>query len=441
MGHPKSVQPQGDASVEESKVEVATLANGVQVLALRLPQLPTASVSVFVRTGSLHESRRSNGISHVVEHMAFKGTQGRSCQQINLDAELLGAEVNAHTDKDHTAYHMRGLAADAPAFVAMLGDIVRHGTYPEAELARERDVILQELSEDDDDPVSTAYKLFDHHCFGAHPMALPVIGSRRVIETLTRDELMAYVARQYTGANVVVAAAGDVQLHSLAAAAEAAFGSMPAGTPNTVAPPQHLGGLGAKRQTGASQTHVVMGFPIPALAQPHHAAVMAAAVFGEGMSSPLMDEIRERRGIAYYCSCSADVYEHCGQFIVEASMDPDRVDEYLGAVTGLLAAHAQGIAAVSLQRARKQLQVRELLDAERPQRRLERAALDLMSLGRVRDPRERADALAALSAGQVSQAFADLLRQPVALAMAGRVKPGAIDRARQALAAQGIGGV
>lgn len=122
-------------------------------------------------------------------------------------------------------------------------------------------------------------------------------------------------------------------------------------------------------------------------------------------------------------------------------MDPDRVDEYLGAVTGLLAAHAQQVDAVSLQRARKQLQVRELLDAERPQRRLERAALDLMSLGRVRDPRERADALAALSAADVSQAFADLLRQPVALAMAGRVKPGAIDRARQALAAQGIGGV
>lgn len=433
MRHPRAADDGG--------VGVATLANGVRVLALRLPHAPTASVSIFVRTGSLHESRRSNGISHVVEHMAFKGTHTRDCQQINLDAELLGAEVNAHTDKDHTAYHMRGLAADAPRFVAMLGDIVRNGTYPEAELAREREVILQELSEDDDDPVSTAYKLFDHHCFGTHPMALPVIGARRIIETLTRDDLMAYVGRQYTGANVVVAAAGDVQLDELTAAAEAAFGSMPAGTPNAVEPPRHIGGLGARRQTGASQTHVVLGFPIPALAEPHHAAVMAAAVLGEGMSSPLMDEIRERRGIAYYCSCSADVYEHCGQFIVEASMAPERVDEYLQAVTTLLAAHAVRIDATSLKRARKQLLVRELLDAERPQRRLERAALDLLSLGRVRAPEERAAALDAATAADVSGAFATLLRQPVALAMAGRVKPGAIDRAREALAAQHIGGL
>lgn len=433
MRHPRAA--------DDSGVGVATLANGVRVLALRLPHVPTASVSIFVRTGSLHETRRSNGISHVVEHMAFKGTHTRDCQQINLDAELLGAEVNAHTDKDHTAYHMRGLAADAPRFIAMLGDIVRNGTYPEAELARERSVILQELSEDDDDPVSTAYKLFDHHCFGSHPMGLPVIGARRIIETLTRDDLLAYVGRQYTGANIIVAAAGDVQLDALAAAAEAAFGSMPAGSPNAVEAPRHIGGLGARRQTGASQTHVVLGFPIPALAEPHHAAVMAAAVFGEGMSSPLMDEIRERRGIAYYCSCSSDVYEHCGQFIVEASMAPERVDEYLEAVTTLLAAHATRIDATSLQRARKQLLVRELLDAERPQRRLERAALDLLSLGRVRAPQERAAALDALGAGEVSGAFATLLQQPVALAMAGRVKPGAIDRAREALAAQHIGGL
>lgn len=431
MRHPRAA--------DDGAASVATLANGVRVLALRLPHLPSASVSVFVRTGSLHETRRSNGISHVVEHMAFKGTHTRSCQQINLDAELLGAEVNAHTDKDHTAYHMRGLAADAPRFVTMLGDIVRNGTYPEAELARERDVILQELSEDDDDPVSTAYKLFDHHCFGNHPMALPVIGARRIIETLTRDDLLAYVGRQYTGANIIVAAAGDVQLDTLAAAAEAAFGSMPTGTPHAVEPPRHIGGMGARRQTGASQTHVVLGFPIPALAEPHHAAVLAAAVFGEGMSSPLMDEIRERRGIAYYCSCSADVYEHCGQFIVEASMAPERVDEYLEAVTALLAAHTGTIDPVSLQRARKQLVVRELLDAERPQRRLERAALDLLALGRVRSPEERAAALDAATAADVSAAFTTLLSQPVALAMAGRVKPGAVDRARALMAARGIG--
>ena len=113
------------ARSEDANPAVVTLDSGVRVVVCPLRHLATASVSVFVRCGSEHESARQNGISHFVEHMAFKGTRTRDCQRINLDAERLGAEVNAHTDKDHTAFHMRGLARDAPAFVRMLGDIVR----------------------------------------------------------------------------------------------------------------------------------------------------------------------------------------------------------------------------------------------------------------------------------------------------------------------------
>ena len=112
-----ALSPSGDALL-------ATLGNGVRVVAIPLPHLESASVSVFVHSGSASESRKESGISHFVEHMAFKGTTGRSCQQINLDAEQLGADVNAHTDKDHTAFHMRGMARDAGDFVRMLGDIV-----------------------------------------------------------------------------------------------------------------------------------------------------------------------------------------------------------------------------------------------------------------------------------------------------------------------------
>ena len=166
--------------LRDPDTSVATLSNGVRVVTIRLPHLDSVSVSVFVRTGSRHESRRLNGISHFVEHMAFKGTHERSCQQINLDAERLGADVNAHTDKDHTAYHMRGMARDAGRFLQMLGDIVQNSTFPEAELERERQVILHEYAEDEDDALSTAYKLFDERlrhararaaAFGAPPNA------------------------------------------------------------------------------------------------------------------------------------------------------------------------------------------------------------------------------------------------------------------------------
>lgn len=408
---------------------IATLANGVRVVAIRLPHLESASVSVFVRSGSQHESRRHSGISHVVEHMAFKGTHARDCQRINLDAERLGAEVNAHTDKDHTAFHMRGLARHAGQFVQMLGDIVRNGSFPEPELERERRVILQELVEDEDDPMSTAYKLFDQACFGAHALGRPVIGTRANIERFTRAELVAYVQQQYTGANVVVGVAGHIDPAAVVNDAQQAFGSMPAGSANRVVAPAWLGGIRTRRLAGCPQAHVVLGYPIPSLQHDDPASTVAAALFGEGMSSPLMDELRERRGLVYYAACSADVLELAGQFVIEASTAPEHLDEFFVEVMRLLVAHTQAIDPVGLERARNQIAVRSVRMQERPSRRLEAAAHDLFVLGRVRSRAEFAARIDAVTADEVRRAFARMLAQPAALAIAGKVGQGARDRA------------
>jgi len=208
----------------DDDTHLATLANGLRVLVIRMPRRQTVDLSVFVHTGSQHEAPRDNGISHMVEHMAFKGTAERSCQRINLDAESLGAQVNAHTDKDHSAFHMHGLVGDAEAFVRQLADIVQHRSFPADELERERQVILHEYVEDEDDPLSVAFRLFDKLSWGNHPLAQPVIGQRRHIERFSRDELRAYVQRHYSAANTVVAVAGDVDPRAIVRAAEAAFG-------------------------------------------------------------------------------------------------------------------------------------------------------------------------------------------------------------------------
>ena len=410
---------------------VATLANGVRVVAIRLAHRQSVDVSVFVRTGSSHEPRRLNGISHFVEHMAFKGTHTRSCQQINLDAERLGADVNAHTDKDHTAYHMRGMAGDTTRFIAMLGDIVRHSSFPEAELERERQVILHELTDDEEDVLAIADKLFDKLCWGAHPLAQPVIGSRLTVQRITRDELLGYVGQQYSGANVVVGVAGPVDVAEVVAAAEQAFASMPAGAENRVEPPLYAGGVASRVQPGYSQTHVVLGYPVASLREDYHAAVVAAALFGEGMSSPLMDEIRERRGLVYYASCSADVGELAGQFVIEASTAPEQLDEFLVEVKRLLSTQADAIRPDDLERARRQIAVRTLRNEERPSRRLEDAALDLFVHGRVRSRAELMARALDVSSASVRQVFERLLATPAAVAIAGRVKRGASERARE----------
>jgi predicted Zn-dependent peptidase len=417
---------------------VTTLPNGVRVLTIHTPHRATASVSVFVRSGSAHEPRALNGIGHVVEHMVFKGTRTRDSRRINVDAERLGAQVDAHTDKDHSAFHMQGLAQHAGHFMSMLGDIVCQPTFPATELVQERQVLLHEFVEDEDDPVSTAFKLFDHACWGLHPVAQPVIGTRGNIERFARDDLAAWVGRQFTGANVVVAVAGPVDADAMRAHAEAAFGTLPAGEANRFTAPLYAGGVKTRALSGSSQVHLVLGFPIPGLQQDDPAHRVAAALFGDGMSSPLMTELRERRGLVYHAACSADVMDDCGQFVIEASTAPEHLGAVLDGVLRLLAQQAASITPDDLERAHNQLAVRDWRVLERPSQRLECAALDLYALGRVRPPAETLARTAAVGADEVRSVFARMLALPAALAVTGKLGRGASVSLRESLRRAGL---
>ena len=420
---------------DDDHTQVATLANGVRVLSLRLPHLRTACASVFVRSGSAHERPADNGISHVVEHMVFKGSASRNARQINLDAERLGAEVNAHTDKDHSAFHMRGLAEHAGLFVQMLGDIVLGPTFPPDELLREREVLLQELAEDEDDPISVAFQLFDRSCWGTHGVAQPVIGSRRNIERFDRAALQAYVQRQYTGVNLVLAVAGPIDHEHIVAQAQAAFGALAAGQANLLPPPVWQGGQRTRRMAGTSQAHLVMGFALPGLREDPVPGTLAATLFGEGMSSPLMDELRERRGLLYYAASSADLLDCSGQLVVEASTAADKLELALTEVVRLLTGLAGRVDEAELQRAKNQLLVRQWRLLERPARRLESAALDLLALGRVRPHAALCERIQAVQADELAALFAGLVAQPAAVAATGALGRGVGPRLRAALAA------
>ena len=165
------------------------------------------------------------------------------------------------------------------------------------------------------------------------------------------------------------------------------------------------------------------------------AASVAAALFGEGMSSPLMNEIRERRGLVYYAACSADIMEACGQFVIEASTTPDKVDELLRETHRLLQGHAASVGAIDLERARNQIAVRRLRAQERPVRRVEDAALDLFVHGRVRSPEELRARVEGVSADQVRETFARMLAAPPVLALAGKLGALTGERLRELVSA------
>jgi predicted Zn-dependent peptidase len=265
-----------------------------------------------------------------------------------------------------------------------------------------------------------------------------VIGTRRNIERFSRDDLVAHVRRHYSGANLVLAAAGAIDAQAVLREAEAAFGDMPAGSANGLTAPGWGGGLRTRAMAGSSQTHLVLGFPIPPLQADDPIAAVAAAVLGEGMSSPLMDQLRERRGLVYYAACSADVIDSGGQFVIEASTSPAQLDECLAALAGLLMAQAGAVDAVDLERGKNQLLVRRLRRLEKPGRRLEEAALDLLVLGRLRSREDWLARIAAVSAEQVRAAFATMLAGGAALAISGRVARGTTDRARGILGQHGL---
>ena len=257
-----------------------------------------------------------------------------------------------------------------------------------------------------------------------------MIGNRANLKRFTQDDLQAWVAQHYSGHNVVVAVAGPVEEFAFVRLVEASFGAMPAGQPNTVLTPMWHGGVKQRRMAGSGQCQVVLGHAAPPLQDPAHLHwVLAAALLGEGMSSPLLDEIRERRGLAYFAACSADIGALNGQFVIEAATAPEQAEELLTEVAKLLQQQAAHIDAVALQRAQRQLEVRALRALEQPTRRLESAVQDVFALGRVREHAACWQALQEVSAAQVQAVFADMQQRTAAVALAGSVPMRARERA------------
>src|SRR6478609_10888304 len=344
-----------------------TLANGVRLLAIPMPHVQSASVGVFLRVGSRDESPATSGISHVLEHMAFKGTATRSVQAINLDAERLGADVNAFTSKDTTGYFMTGLGRHADQFRRMTADIVLNRTFPQVELERELEVIRQEAIEYEEDPQESSSELLDRATWGEHPMCMPVIGTVKNIERFTREDLVAHVQAHYVAEKTVVVAAGNFDVEAFLGDAERLFANMTrAGAAGVLppGPPPYVGSAAGRRFSQVSQVFVNLAWPVaPARADEmaqqrwRVAAAMAAMLFGGGMSAPFTDTVRERMGLAYTAESTTENGDAWFTFIVHAITTPDKLEQLLDATRTLLREHAQKIDPVHLERAKNQLAV------------------------------------------------------------------------------------
>lgn len=408
-----------------------TLANGVRVLAIPMPHLQSASVGVFLRVGSRDETPATNGIGHVLEHMAFKGTATRSVQAINLDAERLGVDVNAFTSKDMTGYFMTGLGRHAGHMLRMTADIVLNSTFPESELQRELEVIRQEAIEYEEDPQETSSELLDRAIWGSDPMGMPVIGTVANIERFTRQDLVGHVQAHYVATNTVVVACGSFEIEGVLALAEELFAGMPgsAGQPARpqAVPAKYVGHAVARRFTQVSQVFLNMAWPLAPASEeevPQQrwrvAASLAANLFGGGMSAPFVDTVREQLGLAYTAHASMDGGDVWANFVVQAITTPDKLPALMTATGGLLRAQATAIDPVHLERAKNQLMVARVRAFERPYATMQQAVEELFASGTVASMPEATALIESIRAEDVRAVFERMLHNPVALAITGK---------------------
>lgn len=414
-----------------TSIVLRTLPNGVRLLAVPMPHVQSVSVGVFLRVGSRDETPATNGIAHVLEHMAFKGTTTRSVQAINLDAERLGADVNAFTGKDMTGYFMTGLGRHADRLLRMTADIVLNSTFPEAELQRELDVIRQEAIEYAEDPEDSSSDLLDRAAWGEHSMGMPVIGTVQNIEGFTRDDLVRHVQAHYTAHKTVVVAAGNFDVDAWMQQAGELFATMRQASDMPVlpspVPAQYVGHALGERFTQVSQVFLNIAYPLVPASQedmPQQrwrlASALAANLFGGGMSSPLVDTVREQLGLAYTAHATMDSGDVWANFVVHAVTTPDKLDALVAATGELLRAQATAIDPVHLERAKNQLTVSRVRGAERTYATMEQAVEELFASGTVTPMAEAMAMIEDIAAEEVQAVFQRMLVNPPAVAVTGK---------------------
>ena len=286
-------------------IETTALANGLRVVSHAMPHLETVSLGVWVGVGARCESGAQHGISHLLEHMALKGTARRSAREIAEEIETVGGDLNAATSLETTAYYARVLKADIPLAVDIIADIVRDPKFDAGELAREQDVIMQEIAAAEDSPDDVAYDLAQAAAFPDQPVGRPILGTCESVRSFTPDDLTAYMKSHYAPGSMVLAAAGAVDHAQLVQLAEARFGEMEVREPHITDPAQYAGGF-ARSSRPFEQSHIVVSFQGPSYCnEAIYTGQILSSMLGGGMSSRLFQEAREARGLCY------SIYSFC----------------------------------------------------------------------------------------------------------------------------------
>jgi len=382
-------------------IGISTLTNGLRVITDSNDRVESAAVGVWVNVGSRNETPEVNGIAHFLEHMAFKGTTTRSAQQIAESVENVGGYLNAFTSRETTAYYARVLKEDVSLGVEILSDILQNSVFDQQEIEKERDVILQEISQANDTPDDIIFDHFQAAAYKGQAIGRSILGPQDVVRSIQKDDLNKFVSEKYAASRMVIAATGNINHEDIVAMAEEKFKNLKTDSAVAFDVAAYTGGE-FKEKRDLEQLHVLLGFEGVSMGHPqYYAASVLATLMGGGMSSRLFQEVRENRGLAYSIYAFKSCFSDSGMFGIYAGTSPHQAEELLEVISKEVRGISAYVTTDILKRSKAQLKASLLMSLENVSARCEQLAQHMLFFGRPISRAEIIDRVEAVTADDI----------------------------------------
>jgi predicted Zn-dependent peptidase len=418
----------------ERNLRRTVLPNGLIVLTERMDHLRSVAMGVWIKSGSRGEAAETNGISHFVEHMVFKGTRSRSAQLIAREMDSIGGNLDAFTGKETICFNVKSLADHVPIALDVLGDLVLNPVFASNDIERERGVILEEIKIDEDNPDVLVHELFTQNFWKDHPLGKPILGTTATVARLDQPKLLDYHSGRFHAGNMVFSAAGHLDHDKFVQAVGEKFAGLHSGRPveELPAPPSSARIL-LKNKKALEQVQICLGVPAPRITDENrYATLILNTVLGGGMSSRLFQTIREERGMAYSVFSDLSPYRDTGTLCVYAGTSAGKALETIDLImTEFRKLKEETLSDEELIRAKDQLKGNILMGLESSNSRMANLARQEIYFGQFFSAEEIIARIDAVEAAQV-QAMAQRLFDPerIAVTLLGRLDGIKLNRTR-----------
>ena len=400
-------------------VRVTKLDSGLRVVTDYMANVETASVGVWVDVGTRHEKASVNGISHMLEHMAFKGTTRRSAFDIAVEIEAVGGYLNAYTSRENTAFYAKVLKDDVPLAINMIADILQNSTMDKEELERERTVIIQEIHQSYDTPDDIVFDYFQETAYPDQAMGRPVLGTAELVRSLDSDTVLNYMKSHYSGPRMIFAAAGKLDHAIIVKMVEQEFSNLPSVSELEQELPKYTGG-DFRDTRDLEQVHLILGVDgVSYLDDDFYAASVLSTLFGGGMSSRLFQEIRAKRGLVYSIYSFLSSYSDSGVFGIYAGTGAEEASQIMPLIANEFSKLTNKVNEVEISRARAQLKASILMSRESTSSRCEQIARQISIYDRQVTVEETVEKINAVNGKSLKDVAERLLSSEITLSAVG----------------------